>query len=134
MAGPVVMVVRETTSLADSVQLLLETVGFRVVAMDRVAEAVARLAALGEEPIRAVVLASNQPRSDKLRIFPEAFPPGARNLPLVVVGDRSAHERHGWPANVHFVRLPIETRRFLELLDSIMHGSRPVPTTLQAAR
>lgn len=133
MAGPVVMVVRETASLADSVQLLLETVGFRVVAMHRVGEAVARLAALGEEPIRAVVLASNQPRSEMLRIFPDAFPPGARNLPLVVVGDRSAHERHGWPPNVHFVRLPFETQRFLELLDTIMHGSNPLPPTIQAA-
>ena len=133
MAGPVVMVVRETASLADSVQLLLETVGFRVVAMDRVSEAVSRLAALGEEPIRAVVLASNQPRSEMLRIFPDAFPPGARNLPLVVVGDRAAHERHGWPTNVHFVRLPFETRRFLDLLDSIMHASAGVPEIARAS-
>lgn len=127
MAGPFVMVVRETASLADSVQLLLETVGFRVVAMDRVPEAISRLAALGEEPIRAVVLASNQPRSEMLRVFPDAFPPGARHLPLVVVGDRSAHERHGWPANVHFVRLPFETQQFLALLDTIMRGTAPLP-------
>ncbi len=134
MAGPVVVVVRETASLADSVQLLLETVGFRVIAIDRVPEAIARLAALGEEPVRAVVLASNQPRSEMLRIFPEAFPPGARNLPLVVVGDRSARERHGWPPNVHFVRLPFETQQFLEMLDSIMHGRPALPSSLQVAR
>ncbi len=123
MTGPVVMVVRETPSLADSVQVLLETLGFRVVVVDHAVQAAARLGAMGEEPVRALILASNRPRSELLRSFPDAFPPAARHLPILVVGDRAASERQGWPGNVHFVRLPFDGRQFVDLIDRFTHGS-----------
>jgi len=114
--GPLVLVVRETRSLADSVQLLLETVGFRVVAENRAPAALARLASDREEPIRAVVVVCNQPNSEVLRGFPESFPPVARALPLLVVGDRVAETRRSWPPNVRFLGLPIEANRLVDQL------------------
>ena len=121
------MVVRETPSLADSVQVLLETLGFRVVVVDHPVQAAARLGAMGEEPVRALILASNRSRSDLLRSFPDAFPPVARHLPILVVGDRAESERRGWPGNVHFVRLPFDGRQFVELIDRFTHGSEDPP-------
>ncbi len=117
MARPLVMVVRETESLADSIQLLLETVGFRVIPESTVEGALTRLATLQRESVRAVVIACNQPRSEMLRAFPEGFPSSARDLPVLVVGDRAAGERTGWPANVRFIGLPFVARRFVETLD-----------------
>ncbi len=132
MVGPSVMVVRETASLADSVQLLLETVGFRVVPEEGVPEALERLADTRREPIRAVVVACNQARSEMLGAFPESFPSSARKLPLVVVGDRPSLARRGWPSNILFVGLPFETRRFLELLHDRMDLAATPPAVVGA--
>jgi hypothetical protein len=119
MDTPLVMVVRETPSLADSLQLLLETVGFRVVPEASVPLALARLRNLDEETVRAIVVACNQPRSDMLRGFPDSFPTEARDLPLVVVGGRAAESRRFWPQSVHFVGLPFEARDFVKLLNEL---------------
>jgi hypothetical protein len=123
MERPLVLVVRETSSLADSVQLLLETVGFRVVPESRVPLALARLASDREEPIQAIVDACNQPTSELLRGFPESFPVPAREIPLLVVGDRVAETRRSWPANVRFLRLPVEANRLVEQLDHMTASS-----------
>jgi DNA-binding response OmpR family regulator len=116
MDGPLVLVVRETSSLADSIQLFLETVGFRVEPEARAPAALARLGNEREEPIRAIVIACNQPTSDMLRGFPESFPARARGLPLLVVGNRVAETRRTWPANVRFLDLPLEADRLVEQL------------------
>ena len=133
MDEPVILVMRETPSLADSLQLLLETVGFRVVAEDDVGGALARLGQAGDAPVRAVVIACNHPRSELLRHFPEAFPQSARGLPVLVIGDRAAHSRHGWPSNVHFIRLPLEGRQLLEVLDHLTAPSALGPVAAEPA-
>ena len=122
------MVMRETPSLADSLQLLLETVGFSVVPEDEVGTALARLAQPGDGAVRAVVIACNQSRSELLGVFPEAFPSSARGLPVLVIGDRAAHSRRGWPSNVHFLRLPLEGHQFLDEL-----GHLTAPAALRPA-
>ncbi len=119
MERPRVLLVRETSSLGDSVQLLLETVGFRVVSDSRIPLALSRLASDRDDPIRAIVIACNRPTSDLLQGFPESFPAAARDLPLLVVGDRVAGTRRAWPSNVRFVRLPTDASRLLELLDGM---------------
>lgn len=111
------MIVRETPSLADALQLLLETVGFRV----RTAAGIPPAVAPSESPeaVRAIILACNKPRSEVLRGFPDRFPEGDRDLPLLVVGDRAAEARGAWPPNVHFVALPFDARSFVQLLDGL---------------
>jgi DNA-binding response OmpR family regulator len=119
MDRPLVMVVRETPSLADSVQLLLETVGFRVDSEPSVPRALARLRSPDEDGFRAIIVACNQPRSEMLRGYPDSFPMDARDLPLLVVGGRAAESRRVWPANVHFLGLPFEAREFVRLLNEL---------------
>lgn len=127
MASPLVLVVRETPSLADSLQLLLETVGFRVRTEPGIP--VGELPKEGSEPdeARAIVLACNRPRSEVLRGFPERFPPEDRELPLVVVGDRAAEARGNWPSNVHFVPLPFDARAFVKLVTELTSSDDSVP-------
>jgi CheY-like chemotaxis protein len=127
MEGPLVLVVRETSSLADSVQLFLETVGFRVVPEARAPAALARLASEEEEPVQAIVIACNQPTSDMLRGFPESFPTQARALPLLVVGDRAAEARRSWPPNVRFLGLPLEANRLVEQLHRMTSPTSKTP-------
>lgn len=123
MEGPLVMVVRETPSLADSLGLLLETVGFRVEHEASVPLALARLRRGNGETVRAIVVACNQPGSEMLRGFPESFPAEARELPLLVVGGRAAESRRVWPRNVRFFGLPFETREFVKLLNELTAGA-----------
>ncbi len=123
MEGPLVLVVRETSSLADSVQLLLETVGYRVVPESRVSAALARLGDPREERVRAVVIACNQPTSELLHGYPDSFPSEARGLPTLVVGDRVADTRRAWPPNVQFLRLPVEANRLVDQLEQMIARS-----------
>lgn len=119
MDSPLVMVVRETPSLADSLGLLLETVGFRVEPQPSVPLALARLRRADEDEVRAIVVACNQPGSEMLRGFPDSFPRQARDLPLLVVGGRAAESRRVWPPNVRFFGLPFEAREFVKLLNEL---------------
>ncbi|HXY47683.1 MAG TPA: hypothetical protein VEK13_07315 [Thermoplasmata archaeon] len=119
MDRPLVLVVRETPSLADSLELLLDTVGFRVRSEPKITPDTPPVDGEPHEPPQAIVLASNKPRSESLLDFPDQFPCGLRDLPLVVVGGRAAEARGHWPANVHFVGLPIEPRSFVKLLSDL---------------
>jgi DNA-binding response OmpR family regulator len=119
MDRPLVMVVPETPSLADSLGLLLETVGFRVETEPSVPLALDRLRRADVEPVRAIVVACNQPGSAILRAFPDSFPREARDLPLLVIGGRAAESRRVWPANVRFFGLPFEAREFVKLLNEL---------------
>jgi DNA-binding response OmpR family regulator len=119
MDSPLVMVVRETPSLADSLKLLLETVGFRVEPEPSVPLALARLRRADEEAVRAIVVACNRPGSEMLRGYPDSLPSEARDLPLLVVGGRAAESRRVWPQNVRFFGLPFETREFVRLLNEL---------------
>lgn len=125
MVDPTALVVRETPSLADSVQVFLETLGFRVVAVDDARAAVARLSRPGRGPVDVVVVACNQARCELLESYPEAFPASARHLPLVVVGDPFAEARHVWPSNVKLVGLPLEAGDFERMLDEFVGASLP---------
>jgi Flagellar regulatory protein FleQ len=116
MVRPLVLVVRETPSLADSVQILLETVGFRVVSFGSLASAVERIEDAGAEPIRAIVVACNQAFSDTLRRYPESLPERARLIPFLVVGKRALQERSAWPSNVRTLGLPLDSGALVSAL------------------
>jgi hypothetical protein len=116
MVRPLVLVVRETPSLADSVQILLETVGFRVVSFGSVASALERIADRTAEPIRAIVVACNQAVSETLRSYPMSFPTEARSVPLLVVGQRALQGGKIWPSNVRSLGLPLDGRALVSAL------------------
>lgn len=116
MVRPLVLVVRETPSLADSVQILLETVGFRVVSFGTVGSAVDRIGDPSAEPIRAVVVACNEPFSETLRGYPQSFPSEARAVPLLVVGSRALQGAKIWPSNVRSLGLPLDAGKLVSAL------------------
>ncbi len=124
MGGRTVPVVRETPSLADSVRLLLETLGFRVVQADHLPSALDRLEHPSGAPVDAVVVVCNRDRSELLRAYPDSFSRASRTLPFLVVGDRPSRLRGSWPPNVRFVRLPIRPGPFARLLEAL---SEPCP-------
>jgi len=109
MVRPLVLVVRETPSLADSVQILLETVGFRVLSFGSLSSALERIEDRSAEPIRAIVVACNQVYSETLQGYPESVPEEARDVPLLVVGRRALQGRRKWPANVRSLGLPLDS-------------------------
>ena len=113
---PLVLVVRETPSLGDSVQILLEEVGFRVVSFGTPSSAIDRLADRTAEPIGAIVVACNQAVCETLRGYPLSFPPEARSTPLLVVGSRALREVRIWPGNVRSLGLPLDGRALVSAL------------------
>lgn len=116
MVRPLVLVVRETPSLADSVQILLETVGFRVVSFGCLASALDRIGDPTAEPIRAIVVACNQAYSETLRAYPGSFPGEARSVPLLVVGQRALQGGRIWPSNVRSLGLPLDAGALVSAL------------------
>ena len=135
MDRPLVMIVRETPSLADSLGLLLETVGYQVGLESTVPHAMARLRRKERTPIRAIVVACNRRESETLRAYPESFPKDARNLPLIVVGDRASESRRVWPSNVKFFHLPFDARELVEFLKEITGaGTVGVPAVLASEK
>jgi hypothetical protein len=130
MVRPLVLVVRETPSLADSVQILLETVGFRVVSFGSLASALDRIEDRSAEPIRAIVVACNQVYSETLRGYPEAFPIDARSVPVLVVGQRALQGAKLWPSNVRSLGLPLDRGALVSALThltGIEAGAAPPP-------
>jgi len=119
MVRPLVLVVRETPSLADAVQILLETVGFRVVSFGSVTSALERIEDRTAEPIRAVVVTCNQAVSETLRGYPESFPVEARSVPLLVVGQRALQGAKIWPSNVRSLGLPLDAGALVSALTHI---------------
>ena len=116
MVRPLVLVVRETPSLADSVQILLETVGFRVVSFGGLASALDRIEDRTAEPIRAIVVACNQAYCETLRGYPGSFPVEARSIPLLVIGQRALQRGHIWPSNVRSLGLPLDAGALVSAL------------------
>lgn len=127
MVRPLVLVIRETPSLADSVQILLETVGFRVVSFARLSSALERINDSAAEPIRAVVVACNQAYSETLRGYPESFPEDARTVPLLVVGQRALQGGKRWPANVRSMGLPLDSGALVRALATLTGIEAPSP-------
>jgi DNA-binding NtrC family response regulator len=109
MVRPLVLVVRETPSLADSVQILLETVGFRVVSFGSLSSALERISDRSAEPVRAIVVACNQAYSETLAAYPDSFPQESREVPVVVVGQRALQGGRKWPPNVRSLGLPLDS-------------------------
>ena len=130
MVRPLVLVVRETPSLADSVQILLETVGFRVVSFGCLGSALDRIEDRTAEPIRAIVVACNQAYSETLRGYPASFPAEARTIPLLVVGQRALQQGRIWPSNVKSLGLPLDASTLVSALThltGIEAGTSPAP-------
>lgn len=128
MTRPTVLVVRETPSLADSLQLLLETVGYGVRTEVGIPTDPAGSDGAEEPDVSLIILACNTARSAVLRGYPEQFPISLRRLPLVVVGSRAADARGPWSPRVHFVDLPIDPQSFVQLVDQLA-ASRGSDTT-----
>jgi len=116
MVRPLVLVVRETPSLAASVQILLETVGFRVLSFGSVASALDRIADRTAEPIGAIVVACNQAVSETLHGYPLSFPVEARSVPLLIVGQRALQDGRIWPSNVRSLGLPLDGKALVTAL------------------
>lgn len=116
MVRPLVLVVRETPSLADSVQILLETVGFRVVSFGSVASALDRIADPAAERIGSIVVACNQAVSETLHGYPLSFPAEARSVPLLIVGQRAMEGGRIWPRNVRSLGLPLDGKALVSAL------------------
>jgi hypothetical protein len=128
MVRPLLLVVRETPSLADSVQILLETVGFRVLSFDTLATARDRLGDLGAEPIRAIVVVCNRPYSETLRGYPDSLPTEVRSVPVLVIGQRALQSGKRWPDNVRSLGLPLDSGALvaaLTHLTGVETGSLP---------
>jgi len=119
MVRPLVLVLRETPSLADSVQILLETVGFRVLSFGSRASALDRIEDRSAEPIRAIVVACNQAYSEMLRGYPESFPEDVRAVPLLVIGQRALQGGGKWPANVRSLGLPLDSGTLVTALTQL---------------
>lgn len=128
MVRPLVLVVRETPSLADSVQILLETVGFRVVSFGSVARALDRIGDPTAEPIGAIVVACNQAVSETLRGYPLSFPSESRSVPLLIVGQRALQEGKIWPANVRSLGLPLDGNALVSALAKLTGMEAGAPT------
>jgi len=120
-----VLVVRETPSLADSVQLLLETVGFRVLAFDSPAKAFSYLRAADREPPLALVVVCNRAFCETLRVYPAHASSVHRSLPVIVVGRTVQVPLDRSPGNVRFVALPLQAKEFLALLDRLASAGAP---------
>lgn len=116
MVRPLVLVVRETPSLADAVQILLETVGFRVLSFGSFPSALERIQDRSAEPIGAIVVACNQAYCETLRGYPESCPEEARTLPLLVVGQRALQSRARLPAHVRSLGLPLDAGALVSAL------------------
>jgi len=118
MAGPEVVVVRETASLADAVQLLLETVGFHVEAFDSPARAFAHIRERERVPL-AIVVACNHSTCETLRAYPDDLPTALLPLPLLVVGRSLTAPAGAVPSNVRFIALPLQAKEFLAMLERL---------------
>lgn len=118
MVRPLVLVIRETPSLADSAAILLETVGFRVLSFGSLAPALDRISDRTSDRISAVVVACNQPFSETLANYPGSFPEEARSLPLLVVGQRAVQLR-SLPKNVRSLGLPLDSGKLVSALTQI---------------
>ena len=128
MVRPLVLVVRETPSLAGSVQILLETVGFRVLSFGSVASALERIADRAAEPIAAIIVACNQAVSETLRGYPLSFPVEARSVPLLVVGQRALQSSRIWPPNVRSLGLPLDAKALVSALAQLTGLEAGTPT------
>jgi hypothetical protein len=136
MASGRILLVRETPSLADAVQLLLETVGYTVVPVNSLPLHSRRGRTRSVGPVEAVIFACNQPTSSMLERLPEALPEESRGVPTVVLG-RPARELQGSThPGVRFVGLPLDASSFLGLIGQLVRGgggtagtARVPPTT-----
>ena len=108
MAGPTVLLVSETPSLADSLRLFLETLGYATVTEEDPDAAWARVSSAGSLGIDAVVVVCNRSRSEFLERYRGGFRGSAEPMAVVVVGDPRLEDEGDWPPAVRFVSLPLD--------------------------
>lgn len=115
-----VLLLKETPSLGDAVQELLEAIGDHVESARSAEEAVSGV----QIPSRfdLVVSACNRRPSSLLRLLGKAVPSKTRLLPVVVVGDPlgETHIPALWP--IHTVPLPLVPENFVSLLTRVAPG------------
>ncbi len=115
------MVVRETPSLADSVEELLSLEGYRVVPVPTAHQGVRLLNSRRGHLITATVVVCNEPICTGLDIL-EA---DQYRTPLIVLGWRGSPFAGRQHPNVVLLRLPISPGALLESLRSVTEPPRP---------
>ncbi|HYA56858.1 MAG TPA: hypothetical protein VEH57_00090 [Thermoplasmata archaeon] len=120
MESPRILLVRETPSLADSVQLLLETVGYRVVPVNSLPLPRRKGRARETGEVGAVIVACNEPTSAMLDRLPGALPEAYRGAPTIVLGRPAREEQSTAYPGVRFVGLPLDASSFIGLVGSLV--------------
>jgi hypothetical protein len=120
-----VLLLKETPSLGDAVQELLEAIGDHVEPARSSEEAA--LQAQSSSRFDLVISACNRRPSGLLRLLGTVPSAPTRRLPVVVVG--SPLEEGGTPPSwpVHTVSLPLVPDTFISLLDRVAPGPAPEP-------
>ena len=119
MDRPRILLVRETPSLADSVKLLLETVGYTVVSVDSLPIPRRRGHAREVGRVDAVIVACNEPTSAMLERLPGALPAAYRGAPAIVLGRPARESQSTTHPGVRFVGLPLDASSFLGLVGTV---------------
>ncbi len=119
------MVVRETPSLADSVEELLTSEGYQVRRVNGTDEAVRLLDTPRGRTVRAAVVVCNEPVCSGL----EGLKSLLGRVPILVLGWRGLPFITRGPSDVTLVRLPISAGALLDNLRALTEGpaSGPVP-------
>lgn len=125
MGPPAILVVRETPSLAASVEEILEGEGYRLVRADSIREANACLSDGGGAAVGFVLVVCNQPVCDAPHLLEPPERPGAGRVPVAVLGWRgpTSVRPNGFP--IEYFRLPIRTREFLDRVAELLRSPAP---------
>ncbi|HYK92735.1 MAG TPA: hypothetical protein VEY07_01670 [Thermoplasmata archaeon] len=117
MVRDTVMVVRETASLADSVQELLLSEGYRIRAVPSAREGRKLLESARGRGVRATVIVCNEPVCSGV----ETLTASTSDTPVIVVGWRGAPCTARGATKLLLLRLPISAGTLLSSLRSIVH-------------
>ena len=118
MVRDVVLVVRETASLADSVEGLLSSEGYRVQSVANAREGQKLLASSRGREVRATVVVCNEPICSGLSMLATS----EWHPPLIVLGWRGTRFVPPGPGRLVLLRLPISVDSLLATLRAASDG------------
>lgn len=115
------MVVRETPSLADSVQELLSSEGYRIRTVSSAREGRKLLESSRGRSVRATVIVCNEPVCSGV----DTLAASESTTPVIVLGWRGAHFPAEGNTKLLLLRLPISAGLLLASLRSLVHPGNP---------
>ena len=121
MARDVVLVVRETASLADSVEELLTSEGYRVRTVPNAHEGRRLLSSPRGREVRATVIVCNEAVCSGLATMASV----ESETPLIVLGWRGPPFVPRGNTKLLLLRLPTSAGVLLESLRALVHGDAP---------